>query len=102
MKAKYLIRVLQGLDPESHVALSLGRYEEYREQCAKAELAVGECLEYLDVDKIEIHPDEGGKDMWADIVLEQSNLGFLEKAAEEFDKMYSKNEDYEQDTRQSD
>ena len=102
MKAKDLIRVLQGLDPESHVTLSLGRDDEYRKKCAKAELATGDCLGFLAVDKIEIHPDEGGKDMWADIVLEQNNLGYLEEEAEKFDKMYSKNEDYEQDNRQGD
>lgn len=102
MKAKDLIRVLQGLDPESHVTLSLGRDDEYRKKCAKAELATGDCLGFLAVDKIEIHPDEGGKDMWADIVLEQNNLGYFEEEAEKFDKMYSKNEDYEQDKRQSD
>lgn len=95
MKAKDLIRVLQGLDPESSISLSLGRNDEYREQCAKAELAKGECLGYLDVDKIEIYPGNGSEDMWADIVLEQSNLGFLDEEAAKFDKMYSKNEDYE-------
>lgn len=99
MKAKDLIRVLQGLDPESHVSLSLGRNDEYRKKCAKAELATGDCLGFLAVDKIEIYPEEGGKDMWADIVLEQKNLGYLEEEAEKFDKMYSKNEDYEQDER---
>lgn len=102
MKAKDLIRVLQGLDPESHVTLSIGRDDEYRKKCAKAELATGDCLGFLAVDKIEIHPDEGGKDMWADIVLEQNNLGYLEEEAEKFDKMYSKNKDYEQNERQSD
>lgn len=95
MKAKDLIRVLQGLDPESTITLSLGRDDDYREQCAKAELATEECLCYLDVDKIEIYPEDGGKDMWADIVLRQSNFGFLDKEAAKFDKMYSKNEDYE-------
>ena len=102
MKAKDLIRVLQGLDPESTITLSLGRNDDYREQCAKAELAAGECLGYLAVDKIEIHPENGGEDMWADIVLEQNNIGLLDEEAAKFDKMYSKNEDYEQSNRQSD
>ena len=102
MKAKDLIRVLQGLDPESTITLSLGRDDEYREKCAKAELAEGECLGFLAVDKIEVYPENGGEDMWADIVLEQNNLGLLDEEAAKFDKMYSKNEDYEQDTRQSD
>ena len=97
MKAKDLVRVLQGLDPESHVTLSLGRNDEYRKKCAKAELATGDCLGFLDVDKIEIHPEDGGEEMWADIVLEQNNLGYLEEEAEKFDEMYSKNEDYEQE-----
>ena len=31
--------------------------------------------------------------MWADIVLEQSNLGYLDEEAEKFDEQYIKKED---------
>lgn len=102
MKAKDLIRVLQGLDPESTISLSLGRDGEYRDKCAKAELAVGGCLDFLDFDRIEIYPNGGGDEMYADIVLKQNNLCYLDEEAAKFDKMYSKNEDYEQSNRQSD
>jgi len=97
MKAKDLIRVLQGLDPESSVTLSIGRDDEYRKKCAKAELATGDCLGFLAIDRIEIYPNEGGKEMWADIVLEQNNLGYFEEEAARFDTIYSKIKDDEQD-----
>jgi hypothetical protein len=90
MKVKDLIKVLQALDPETGVTLSLGRTQEYRDTCAKAELTCGDCLGYLAVDRIEIYPDDG--EMWADIVLQQNNLGYLEEEAEKFDKMYLKRE----------
>ena len=44
MKVGDLIKVLQGLNPESSFTLSLGRDDEYRIKCAKAELTCGECL----------------------------------------------------------
>ena len=93
MKVGDLIKVLQGLNPESSFTLSLGRNDEYRTKCAKAELTCGDCLGYLAVDRIEIYPDEGGSEMWADIVLEQSNLGYLDEEAEKFDEQYIKKED---------
>jgi len=31
--------------------------------------------------------------MWADIVLEQSNLSYLDEEADKFDEQYSKKED---------
>ena len=90
MKVGDLIKVLQGLNPESSFTLSLGRDDEYRTKCAKAELTCGDCLGYLAVDRIEIYPDEGGSEMWADIVLEQSNLGYLDEEADKFDEQYQK------------
>ena len=90
MKVGDLIKVLQGLNPESSFSLSLGRDDKYRTKCAKAELTCGDCLGFLVVDRIEIYPEEGGPDMWADIVLEQNNLISLDKEADKFDEQYLK------------
>jgi len=89
MKVRDLIKILQSLDPESSVSFSLGRDDEYRAQCAKAELARGDCFECLNIDRIEIY-DDGN--LWADIVLELSNLLYMGEAAEEFDEQYVKKE----------
>ena len=70
--------------------LSLGRDDEYRTKCAKAELTCGDCLGFLAVDRIEIYPEEGGSEMWADIVLKQSNLSLLNEEAGRFDEQYLK------------
>ena len=91
MKVGDLIKVLQVLSPECSFTLSLGRNDEYREKCAKAELACGDCLNWLTVDRIEIYPDEDSSEIWADIVLKQDNLGSLGEAADKFDKQYLKN-----------
>ena len=90
MKVGDLIKVLQGLNPECSFTLSLGRDDEYRTKCAKAELTCGDCLGFLAVDRIEIYPDKGGSGTWADIVLEQDNLGYLDKEADNFDEQYQK------------
>lgn len=93
MKVGDLIKILQGLNPESSITLSLGRDDEYREKCAKAELTCGECLGYLEVDRIEIYPNAlGGPNMWADVVLKQINLGHLDDATKEFDEQYIRKE----------
>lgn len=86
MKAKDLIRVLQVLDPESGVSLSLGNNNEYREKCAKAELVSGSCLEYLSVESVEFHDDDG--ELWCDIILRQNNLCELDDTAHRFDEKY--------------
>ncbi|MBR3114384.1 MAG: hypothetical protein IKN22_01920 [Bacteroidaceae bacterium] len=91
MKVGDLINVLQRLDPESSITLSLGRDDEYREMCAKAELVCGDCLGWLAVDRIEIYPNEDDSEMYADIVLKQDNLGSLNKEADKFDEQYLKN-----------
>ena len=89
MKVKKLIRILQALDPESFVTLSLGRDEEYRNMCAKAEIITGDCLDYLDIDRIEFYSGaEDPEEIWADIVLKQNNLIYFEEEAAKFDKKY--------------
>ena len=88
MKAKDLIKVLQSVDPESEVTMTLGRSDEYRDTCAKAELVCGECLEFLSIDKVEVHSSKGSTEVWADIVLEQYNLPYLEDEAGKFDEKY--------------
>ena len=89
MKAKDLIKVLQSVDPESEVTMTLGRSEEYRDACAKAELVCGECLGSLSIDKVEVHSGKGSTEVLADIVLEQYNLPYLEDEAGKFDMMYT-------------
>lgn len=88
MKAKDLIRVLQALDPESGVSMSLGNNNEYREKCAKAELVSGGCLECLSVDSVEFHNDYD--ELWCDIVLRQNNLCYLDDTAKRFDEKYQR------------
>ena len=70
--------------------LSLGRDDEYRTKCAKAELICGDCLGYLTVDRIEIYIDGGGSEMLGNIVLEQTNLCYLDEEADKFDEQYLK------------
>lgn len=86
MKAKDLIRVLQALDPESGVSMSLGNNNEYREKCAKAELVSGDCLRFLDVDTVEFHNDHD--ELWCDLILRQNNLCYLDDTAHRFDEKY--------------
>ena len=88
MKAKDLIRVLQVLDPESGVSLSLGNNNEYREKCAKAELVSGDCLAFLAVDTVEFHDDDG--ELWCDLVLRQNNLYELDYAVKRFDEKFQR------------
>lgn len=89
MEVKKLIRILQALDPESFVTLSLGRDDEYRKKCAKAELITGDCLEYLDIDRVEIYTDaEDSGEIWADIIVKQNNSIYFEEEASKFDKKY--------------
>ena len=88
MKAKDLIRVLQVLDPESGVSLSLGNNNEYREKCAKAELFSGGCLSNLSVDFVEFHDDDD--ELWCDIIVCENNLYDLDDTAKRFDEKYQK------------
>ena len=89
MKSKDLIRILQIVDPESCVTFTLGKNEEYREKCAKAQLADGGCLDNLVIDYVNIYTDE---EIWSDIVLKQENLIYFDESAQKFDKIYLKQE----------
>ena len=95
MKAKELIKILGGVDPESEVVFGIGRYgdDEYRRQCAKAELMNGECLDYLVIDYVAIHKNDGDDEPWANIILEQNNIVSLSDVARDFDEKYNANED---------
>lgn len=88
MKVKVLRAILEGLDPEASVVMEVGRDEEYRVACAKAELVNGDCLYVLDVDRVEIDPD----DCFTNIVLKQINITYLDELEEKFDKLYKKTE----------
>lgn len=88
MKAKNLIRVLQTLDPESGISLSLGNNNEYREKCAKAELFSGGCLSNLSVDSVEFHDDDG--ELWCDIIVCENNLYDLDDTAQRFDEKFQR------------
>ena len=102
MTAKELIGILSVVDPDSEVRMTLGRNESYREVCAKAELATGECLDFLVIDRVCISkPEYDGSDeddypLWADITLKQDNLIELEECAGYFDEMYQKSDEYEE------
>ena len=86
MKAKDLVRILQGLAPDTEVVFEVGRDAEYRKQCAKAELASGDCLTCFDVGKVEIfvagEEDDGEL---CNIILDQCNFLDLNAAAKEYD-----------------
>ena len=91
MEIGYLIQLLKSLDPKSSIVFTVGRSSYTREQCAKAELAIGECLDFLTVDMIQIYPQENEEDgTLVNIILEQSNFSNLGEAASEFEKQYKK------------
>ena len=102
MTAKELIGILSAVDPDSEVRMTLGRDKVYREACAKAELATGECLDDFTIDRVCISkPEYDGSDeddypLWADITLKQDNLIELEECAGYFDEMYQKSDEYEE------
>lgn len=88
MKAKDLIRVLQALDPESSVSMSLGNNNEYREKCAKAELVSGGCLSYLSVDTVKFYNEYD--ELWCDIILRQNNICELDETTKRFDETFQR------------
>ena len=92
---KDLIKVLQSVDPESELFLEVGYDKEYREKCAKAELAEGECLNYFYINQINIR--EKYRDLrltpYATAILYQTKVDLAEKV-KVFDEMYSKNKNY--------
>lgn len=92
MKAKDLIKILNSVNPDSEISLTLGtdRDYEYRKECAKAELVSEECLNFLVIDKVVINNDgKDGDDLWADIVLKQDNIIRLNDFVRDFDKIYT-------------
>jgi len=94
MKAKDLMKILNSVNPDSEVGLSLGadgEYE-YRKACAKAELVSSECLCYLAIDKVVINDTKEDYGLWADIVLKQDNITDMESYVKDFDKLYPKYE----------
>ena len=95
MKVKDLIKVLQSVDPESELSLEVGYDKEYREKCAKAELAEGECLNYFYIDQINIC--EGFNDcrsiLYATAILFQTKVN-LADGVKVFNEMYAKNKNY--------
>lgn len=89
MTAKELIRILQIMEPDTTVTFSVGRNDEYRALCARAELATVGSLGYMTVDKIDIYPDD---EIMIDIVLKSASFD-LEGEASEFDRKYTKIEE---------
>lgn len=94
MKVAELLKILQGMDPELTVSFSLGRDNEYRLKCAKAEVVFEDTLYFLDVDRIEIYPESNMDDSRYEVVLQQTNynLSFLEQLSNKFDEVYTKKE----------
>lgn len=90
MKAKELIKILDAVDPDSELTLGIGRYgdNQYREQCAKAELHLGECLNYLIIDCVVVNKDDDDGTVWADIILCQNNISDLSEVADDYDKVH--------------
>ena len=95
MKAKELIKILESVSPESEVVLGIGRYgdDRYRRQCAKAELMLGECLDYLVIDCVCIHKSDGDDEPWANIILAQNNVSNLSDVEHDFDLEHNSEED---------
>ncbi len=92
MKAKHLIKILEAVDPESEVGLQIGSDNDqtYRDLCAMAELAGGECLSYLKISEASIY--EAADKTCVSLTLQQWNYNDLKSAAAEFDETYKKKE----------
>ena len=73
MKIGQLVKILQAADPYKEVFLQLGEDDKYRDQCAKVEIAHGECLGFLRLDKVKIWQEPNGKDTYFDLILKQDN-----------------------------
>ena len=92
MIAKKLIKILGAVDPESEVGLQLGYVDDddYRDACAKAQLADNECLNYLDIDEVFINEDGEGR-LSANLMLRSScDFANIVDATSDFDKEYTK------------
>jgi hypothetical protein len=94
MTNKELIGILQALPSDGTPCFSLGMCgnlgNEYRRLCAMAELINGDCLDFLEIDRVEIIDDLDGSGIWADIHLAQNNLSDLESFEKKFDEQYKK------------
>lgn len=92
MRVKNLVDLLRNLDPNVNVTFQVGNDDEYRQQCAKAEIIDCECLPYLDVKSLSVFPsDESGNPECAFLILEEFNYeSNLKKLAAEFDATYEK------------
>jgi len=93
MKAKHLIKILEAVDPESEVGLQIGSDNDqtYRDLCAMAELAGGECLSYLQISEARIY--EADDKTCVSLTLHQWNYCNLESAATDFGETYKKKEE---------
>ena len=93
MKTKHLIKILEAVDPESDVGLQIGGNDDqaYRDLCAMAELAGGECLSYLEISEARIY--EADDKTCVSLTLQQWNYGDLESAAADFSATYKRKED---------
>lgn len=93
MKAKHLIKILKTVDPESDVDLQMGSDNDqtYRDLCAMAELAGGECLSYLRISEARIY--EADDKTCVSLTLQQWNYRDLESAAADFSETYKRKED---------
>ena len=94
MKVKNLIKLLELCDPEDDVLVNLGADgdAEYRRNCAKVELASGECLNYMKINDAIIYRDEDSEEETLCIIInaEQSNYPkeAFENAIKEFEEKY--------------
>lgn len=92
MKVKELIAILSSVDPMEEVCLQIGLTldDEYRKQCAKAELIEGECLNMLTIDRVELVKTSVNESVWPNIILKQDNYGDLDDMEKRFDLEYQK------------
>jgi len=72
MKIGQLVKILQAADPDKEVFLQLGEDDRYRDQCAKVEIAQGECLGFLRLDRVKIWQEPKGE-TYFDLILKQDN-----------------------------
>lgn len=89
MTANELMRILNAVDNDTEVLLSIGDSD--REKCAKAELVSSNCLEYLRIGHAEVYKDIDG--LWVNLVLVQDGVSDLDGVAKAFDELYQRIED---------
>lgn len=89
MKIGQLVKILQTANPDDEVCLQLGEDDKYRDQCAKVEIAEGECLGFLSLDKVHIFQEPGGATYY-DLILKQDNWpdDTFEETIKEFDEKH--------------